>query len=78
MWLPRPTPGHLTTNDLSLQHLCIFSEVSLVGLVLDLVDYQLSFSAVTLLVGHLTHKIIPKMTYIMSRGTLNPTISYQL
>jgi len=30
---------------------------SLVGLALDLVDYPLSFSAVTLLVGHLTRKI---------------------
>ena len=24
--------------------------------------------------GHLTHKIVPKMSYNVSNGTLNPTI----
>ena len=27
--------------------------------------------------AHLTHKIIPKMTYNVSSGTLNPTLPYQ-
>ena len=35
-----------------------------------------SFSAVTLLVGSLTRKIVSEMTYNVSSGTLNPTIPY--
>jgi len=27
--------------------------------------------------GHLTHKIVPKMTYNVSSGTLDPTIPYR-
>ena len=42
----------------------------------SLINYPLSFSAMTLLVGSLTRKIVSEMTYIVSSGTLNPTILY--
>ena len=51
-----------------------FTELISVGLAIDLVDKPLSFSAMTMLVGHLTRKIVPKMTFNMSCGTLNCTI----
>jgi len=35
-----------------------------------------SFSAMTMLMGSLTRKIVPEMTYSVSSGTLNPTKSY--
>jgi len=47
-----------------------------VGLALDVVDLLSSFSAMTLLVGHVTRKIISEMTYNVSSGMLNSTIPY--
>jgi len=54
------------------------SEASLVGLAFDLVDKRLSFSAMTVLLGHVYHKIVPENDlYNVLRGTLNPAIPGQ-
>jgi len=53
-----------------------FSELNLLGLALDLVDYHHSSVLWRCRLGQLTRKIVPKMTYTVSSGTLNPTIPY--
>ena len=51
-----------------------FSELSLVGLAFDLVDYPSSFNLWCCWLGHLTCKIVSKMTCNVSSWVLNPTI----
>jgi len=46
-----------------------------VGLTLDLEDYHPSVLLHCWL-GHLTCKIVSKMTYVVPSGTLNPTVPY--
>ena len=55
-----------------------FSELSLVVLALDLVDLVDHRPSVLwhCWLGHLTCRIVPKMTYNVLSGTLNPTIAY--
>ena len=49
----------------------LFSELSLVGLAFNLVDWPSSFSAATLFVGSSDCKFVHKMTYNVSSGTLD-------
>jgi len=49
-----------------------FSELTMMVLALYLVDNHCP--AMALLVGYVTHKIVPKMTYNVSTRTLNPAI----
>jgi len=54
-----------------------FTELSLVGLALDLVDLPLSSVLQHCWLGHLTRKIVPEVTCSVPSGALNPTIPYQ-
>jgi len=49
-----------------------FSELTMMVLAVDLIDNHCP--AMALLVGYVTHKIVPKMTYTVSSRTLNPAI----
>ena len=54
-----------------------FSELSLVGLAFDVVDVTIVFQCYDTVgwLGHVTRKTVSEMTYNISSGTLNSTIT---